>query len=64
MIGVQDLAVAAFALAGVVALGRKVWRAMHPPAGDVACPNCATGTAVCTTREPSTGAASPDPTRH
>lgn len=66
VIGPQDIAVGLVAVVGAIALGRKVWRLVHPAADDAACPNCASGAAACAPRTTpeATGVASPDPTRH
>ncbi len=43
----QDAAVAAFAIAGVVTLGRRLMRSLRPSTSGAPCPTCASGAAAC-----------------
>lgn len=43
----QDAAVAVFVVAGASVLVRRLVRSLRPANGDAACPNCASGAAVC-----------------
>jgi len=45
----QDTAVAAFAIAGVVILARRIFRGLRSSTPGASCPNCASDTAACAT---------------